>query len=292
LERKAPEVMNIQILVEPIQVKQVVLCFSGWPDAGKLVQHTLTEVRNTFPCEPAAVWDMDGFWHTDSARPKVVIGHGQIQRMDWPSYHFFICTPASAEPFVFAIGPEPTNNWRAFTQGLLGLLKGWGCKEIFLLGSLFDQIFHDEIIISSVVQDTRGFNQAIDLGCKRVDYGGPCAVHSAIMEAAQKMDIRCLAFWAHVPFYLNAPHELLMAHLLRILGDLLDLEFETEHLLDNWKRREREIEELIEQDPELRQALENMKNDDQPQSLLSTSAKVVRLDEFLKRRHQSTFDKE
>jgi proteasome assembly chaperone (PAC2) family protein len=233
--------------------------------------------------ERAATWDLDGFWYTDSSRPQIIVQHGQIQRLDWPSFQFFLDHPTGREPFLIGSGPEPGCHWRTFTDQLLHLLKGWGCEEIYLLGSVSDQIFHDEVVVSGVAQDIRGVNQIHKLGCDLIEYKGPTAIHGAIMDAVSDLEIYCLSLWAHFPFYINGPHELLMANLIKLLGKLLGVEVETLHLEEAWLEHEREIEDLIDQDPELRQMLDSM-NEPSLREAPQRGSKVIRLDEFLKRR--------
>ena len=278
--------MTIETFLEPIRARQALLSFSGWPDAGELIQDTVTELRKTFPFERAAAWDLDGFWHTESSRPQVMIQHGQIQRMDWPAYHFYLGRPATREPFLIGTGPEPGCNWRTFTDQLVHLLKSWSCEEIYLLGSLSDQVFHDEDLISGIAWSTRGLNQLHELGCQQIEYRGPAAIHGAIMEAAEALDIYCLSLWAHYPFYVDGPHEMLTAHLLQLLGKILGMEIETDHLQEAWQKHEKEIEDLIQNDPDLRHMLESMDKEPSMHEPRPRGSKVIRLDEFLKRREE------
>lgn len=79
---------------------------------------------------------------------------------------------------------------------------------------------------------------------------------------------------------------MLTANLLGILGSLLGLEFNTDHLVKRWEKRVQEIEALITQDLELQRVLDNLRK--QKESEPPTSpAKIVRLDEFLKKRNES-----
>jgi len=280
--------MDLEIFQGPIRTRRAILSFTGWPDAGETIQHTLKELERGFPCELVARLDMDGFWHTESSRPQVSIQHGRIQNIEWPSYYFFLSNFSSSEPVLIGTGPEPGFRWRAFTREFLKILTDWGCRQIFLLGSLFDQVFHDEILLSSVVQDPAGFNLVRELGCQRVEYKGPAAIQSSIMEDAHKAGLQCISIWAHIPFYLSGPHQPAMAQCLQILGRLLGLEIDTRPALQGWDEKVREIENLIQQDADLRQILDGLrKNPDsgKPRSVLVPS-KVIRLDEFLRRRQQ------
>jgi hypothetical protein len=278
--------MNIEIFQENLHVRRAVLGFSGWPDAGQTINHTLAHMQENLPCEVAAVWDMEGFWHTGSMRPQVHVIQGHIQELDWPEWRFSVCTPPTSQPVLVGIGPEPECHWRLFTSQLLQMLNKWGCREIFLLGSLLDQVFHDEVTISCVAQDTLGFNRARELGCQMADYMGSAAIHSSIMQAALPMDMHVLSLWARLPFYLEGPHELTMATLMDILGTLLDFQVDTLPLLETWREREKEIESNIHQDQDLHQILESMKKQDRTSKPSSPTSNVVRLDEFLQKKHR------
>lgn len=278
--------MTIETFQEPIQARHALLSFSGWSDVGKLIQRTISELKQAFHMKRVAAWDMEGFWHTESSRPKIMIQHGRIQHMAWPVYNFFLATPVQGEPFLVGTGPEPGCHWRTFCHQLLHLLQDWGCEEVYTLGSLSDQVFHDEVVVSGIALDARGLNHIHELGCQLIEYTGPSAVHGAIMEAARDLDIYTLSLWAHMPFYLKDPHELLLAYLLRLLGKLLGVELRTRHLHEAWKVHEKEIESHIQQDPELRRMLETMENEVSLGAETSErKTKVIRLDEFLKKRH-------
>jgi hypothetical protein len=284
--------MEFQLFREDFRARQAVLGFSGWPDAGKTIQLTLDQMKASLRCEPVAVLDMDGFWHTELTRPRVTVHQGQIQSLDWPAWRFFLCGRPSMEPVLVGMGPEPGCHWRLFSKELIELLKKQGCEEVLLLGSLFDQVLHDEILISCVVQDVLGFNRVHELGCHLVEYTGASAIHAAIMEAAATSNMHCMSFWAHLPFYLDGPHERIVARFLQILGALLNLEFDTTALLESWKRRQREIEDSIQQDPDLLSMLESIKKEDSASRSTSRSSKVVRLDEFLRKRPRPPADEQ
>jgi len=275
---------------DPTGVARAVLHFSGWPDAGKIIEHTLAELQSRMRCEPAGSMDMEGFWLTEAVRPDVHVRHGHIQRLNWPSYIFLLAHPPLGEPFLLGTGPEPSTRWRSFADQVLGRLAQWGCRELFLLGSLHDEIFHDEVLITSVAADARGLNRALELGCQPIEYSGPAAIHSAIMEMAPERSIHCLSIWVHLAFYLDAPSELLMAHLLRTLGGLLGLEWNTEALLARWQEREESINELIQKDDGMRQMLERIDPKGPFEHSGDLSSKVLRLDEFLKKRHEGQSD--
>lgn len=275
---------RIEVFVPTVRTRRAVLGFTGWPDAGRVVEQTFAEIKRLLPTERIAAWNLDGFWHTDSLRPLVSLDHGQIQRLEWPEYDFFLARLPSSENILLGLGPEPTTNWTVFSQELLNLLKIWKCKEVYILGSLYDQVFHDEVFISGLALNSRGINEMKDLGLEQVKYSGPAAVHSTIMEEARNSPLHCVGMWAHYPSYLNGPHELLVASLLQKLASLFAFEGDTETLMENWKQREMQIQNQIEHNPQLREDLHSMARLKAAASAVSQKrGKLLRMDEFLSR---------
>ena len=276
--------MQLKQHVDDIKAGRALVHFSGWPDAGEMIQFTLSELRNMVPLQPLAEWILEDHWHIDSLRPIVHVHHGQVKSLEWPSFRFSWGRCGEAEPFVLGSGPEPSRNWAAFTDDLLTILTRWGCREIVLLGSLYDQIFHDEVILSAVVQDARGYNQLRELGCRPADYVGPSSIHSAVLEAVRDTEVRCISIWTHLPLYLQGPHEMTSARCLQIIGALLGFPLDPVHLRERWERREGEIEELIHGNDELRRAIEVMKNE-RHRRKTGSGTNVLRIDDFMKRKH-------
>jgi hypothetical protein len=284
--------MNLQHYSKNIEARHAVLAFSGWADAGRMAQLSVAELRRSYPSKTAAAWDLDGYWHTEQGRPRVHLQHGRIQRLDWPTIEFTTCRPPEAEPILLGVGPEPTMRWRDFSRELHTFLEQCGCERLILIGSITDQIFHDEVIISAVVQDAASYNLVRELGCEEVEYTGPAAVHSAILTEAERYGIQCVSLWTHFPFYLGSPHELLLARLLRMVCRILDFDFREKRLLDLWKKREREIEDNLRNDNDLSEIVQAMKRGERPNRKVPPAAapKVVRLDDFLKKRQETDPD--
>jgi predicted ATP-grasp superfamily ATP-dependent carboligase len=277
--------MSIDTATDTLHADRAVLSFTGWPDAGEMIRNCVDELLRMLPWRPAATWDLDGFWHSAALRPEVRIEHGQIRRLEWPVYRFFV-TSATPSPLLLGIGPEPTCNWRRFAATLLDQLNRWQCREVVLLGSLYDQVFHDEVVISAVVQNPKAFNGVHALGCRLVQYEGPGAIHAAIMEASPGLGIPCTSLWAHLPFYLKGPSEFLMSHYFQVLGEMLGIALETDHLAAAWEERVQQIERMMKQDDEFRKLLEQLKGaDGRGRAARRPDSKVVRLDDFLRKRN-------
>ncbi len=278
--------MKVLPLVPSIEVEKAVLAFTGWPDAGQLCAHVFEEMDRRLSCLPVALWDLDGFWQTDDMRPQVKIQHGQIQQLEWPEYRFFKPTKVTKKQVILGIGPEPSLSWRRFASDLLKTLKQWGCREVLLLGSLYDEIFYDEVRISGLSHDPEGYNRLQEWQCMFGQYQGPSAIHSALLDAAPHIGMRVLSLWAHLPFYLKEAHELLIHRVLEIIADFFEESWDLSELLAEWKDHEKEIEELLTQDPSLAEQIKALKKESGPHPVPSSPkrADVIRIDKFQKKR--------
>jgi len=278
--------MEMTPLVPNLRAEKAVVSFTGWPDAGGLSSRILEEVNRLEPCLQVAVWDLEGYWHTSELRPHVVIRHGRVQHLEWPEFRTFMPTDGSRLPFFLGVGTEPSLGWRRFSVQLLKTLKEWGCREILLLGSLYDQIFYDEIRISGLAHDPEGYNRLQAWGCQPAEYEGLGAIHASILEAAPHLEIRALNLWAHVPFYLKEPHGLLLHRLMEILGDFLERRWDLTHLETAWRDQEKEIEEMLSQDSSLAEQIKALQKEDAVRPAGDApdgGARVIRLDRFKKK---------
>ena len=281
--------MQIQTLLEPVAVRRVVLFFSGRPDAGKILQHTVAEIRKSCRCEEAAVWDLDGYRNSEGYRPMMSVRHGRVVRVECPTYRFSLCRPPEGEPFLLGEGPEPSLRRQDFGHNLIRYLsETWNCSDILLPGSFYDHVFHDEAILSGMAYDASGLNRLHDLRCRPMDYDGPATIHTDVLREAECRGIPCIGLWTHFPFYINGPHELLMTRLLEGIGEFLETRFDTTAIMDRWGDRVVEIEAVLENDSELRDMVEGFQGGPRTE----TVSKVLNLGDFLKKRRTRSLEDE
>ena len=278
------------------QLRKWLIGFTGWCDAGNVVNNMVEHILSVTEAQKLDEWDLESYWHIESERPYVVIKHGLIRNFAWPAMSFYRLESKGKE-IGLALSAEPSRNWKHFAKELIERIEAYGGKQVIMAGSLYDKIFHDETIISGVVPDPESLNLVLSAGCKLVEYEGPAAVHTAVMEEARRRGIVAISLWIHVPFYLKGPHEKAMAQLLDVLGRISGVFFDTGDLLDRWAVRVKNIEKILEEDEELRSVLEALKEKEKEEkspskalpatsSMTTTPAKpkVIRIDEFIRRR--------
>ncbi len=276
--------------------KSIVIGFYGWCDAGGTIHHMMNYIVSKHIAKKVDKWDIEPYWHTDNERPQVVIKYGLIRKFSWPSIQFFELQNENSSIGV-AFGPEPTHNWKDFSQELISKIKQMGYERLILVGSLYDQIFHDEVVVSGLVGKPDDINLVRSAGCRLVEYEGPSAIHSQIVIEAHKNNLEALSLWIHVPFYLKGPHEGAIVHLLEVINYITGAEFLTSELNRRWNNRLKSLEKLLQNDEELKGILETLRQKDNglsralpsPTTMTSSkpSQKVIRMDEFIKRKQNN-----
>jgi hypothetical protein len=249
-------------MMEPtdtLHIPKMFVVLKGWADAGGMAQAVFDRIREKVPCRTIAHLEMDVSVHGLEHRPQILVHHGVLKDFQWPALEFHRPEDPAYQDVVFAVGWEPAAQWRRFLADFVSLLESWRCRHLLLLGSLYDQIFYDEIRLSGVAVDAAGYNWLRRWGCQLAEYAGPAAIHSAILNEVRAKPITAVNLWAHVPFYLKDAQELLVHRVMEIVGDFAGIPWNLDDLLEGWKNREREIEQILSQDPSLREQIRALK---------------------------------
>ncbi len=273
--------------------RTILLGFFGWCDAGNNVKFLMEHIISKYSVRESCEWNIEKYWHSGIERPKITVKYGIIRKISWPSIRFFYLDSGGNLQGI-AFGPEPTHNWKNFSLELVEKIQSLDFERIILLGSLYDQILHDEAIVSGVVTHPRELNIIRSLGCQLIEYEGPSAIHSQIMLETASHNLETLSLWMHIPFYLKGPHEKVIAKLFDVINILTDANFSTEELLDKWEIKRRELEKLLSNDEELKGVLNSIKQKEQKpfKALPSASSmapdhattKIINIEEFIKRK--------
>lgn len=242
-----------------LRIPKVFVVLKGWADAGGMAEAVFRRIGEKLPCRLIARLDTGVSVHGPEHRPQILVQHGVLKDFQWPALEFHQPEDPAHQDVVFAVGWEPASQWRRFLTDFASLLESWHSTHLLLLGSLYDQIFYDEIRISGVAIDASGYNLLRRWGCQFIEYAGPAAIHSAILNEVRGKPLTAVNLWAHVPFYLKDAHELLVHRVMEIVGDFAGVPWNLDDILADWKNREREIEQIFSQDPSLREQIQALK---------------------------------
>lgn len=278
--------MTLTQLKDGLRIPKLFVVLRGWTDAGGMAQVVFERIRQKLPCRLIARLETDTPTVAPEHRPVVLIQHGVLKDFRWPALEFYQPEDPTHHDVAFALGWEPTARWRRFLTDFVSVLESWRCEHVLLLGSLYDQIFYDEIRISGIAVDAAGYNLLRRWGCQPADYEGPAGFHSAILHELRGKPITAVNLWAHVPFYLKGAHELLVHRVMEIVGDFAGVPWDLKELLTEWENRERKIEQILSQDPSLREQIRALKKEGRhtvPGSVKPSRGEVIDLRTFQKK---------
>lgn len=278
----------IQYLSEPKLNDPVLLAgFGGWGNAGEVATSTIDYLVENLKADELATLESDNFHLFSVNRPLVTIVNGHLKRLNLPRSRFYYWTNPEGTDLILFYGPEPQTCWHQYVEVFMQLCQRFQVKTFITLGGLHDEVLHNEERISAAggsmedVQVLRALGEPVQL----IDYVGPSAIHSLFLAKSKDFDMQSISIWAHAASYLQGTNYKLCAALIKRLNLLLELQVDTTELELSWKLLEEQIENLIARNEQLRQHVEDLRQREQrggftPQT--STTAKVIRLDEFIK----------
>lgn len=251
---------------EPVLVKPyVIIAFQGWANAGEVPSSVMWYMVSNLGATLFAELKPDEFYvyqtvGTENKRPIVNIDNGVIQSYSFITMNFWYHKGGIAgHDAILAAGPEPEHNWDKFTQVILDLAQDYQAEKIVALGGTFDTIPHTVAPrVTGVVSCPELQDELTGHGIDLTSYKGPSSIHTLLMIQAAKRQIPMISLWSHTPHYIQVVDFMgcygLMLKIRELLGLDLDLEVarrDSEYLYS-------QIDEAIEQKPELQEYLRKL----------------------------------
>ncbi|MDY6881311.1 MAG: PAC2 family protein [Desulfatiglans sp.] len=228
--------------------------FDGWGNALGISTAMVSYLIRKMKGRSFAKINPEPFYRYDEHRPVVRIEDGVLKRLTPPGGSFYVVQGGSvaARDLIVLKANEPDLCWSHFVQALAGLCKELGIGSIITIGGMYDNVLHSDRIISSIVSDKEIFAEFTEKGVHPISYEGPGSIHSTLHSEAQKQGLKCISLWCHCPYYLEgSTHFGLLYHLGGLLSSLVGFEIDMGEMGAKWKQLNKQIEGLIENNPEL-----------------------------------------
>ena len=239
----------------------VIVGFRGWGNALEVASGMAAHVVDSLQGRSVGRLDSDACYRYDENRPMVAIESGRLQSVNPPGGNFFSVVTAPGEnDLLVLIADEPSLQWHRFAWELVELAREVGAGRLISLGSMFDHVLHTDRIISAA---TTGDDQTDLLnhhGVLPVNYQGPGAVHTVLLEACRKRGLAGASLWCHCPAYLQGiTHYGIMLPLARLLAAMASFSMETQTLESRWNLLEKQIRELIAENPKIEGVIDEIR---------------------------------
>lgn len=260
--------------------------FDGWGNALDISRGMVDYLIRKLGAKPFARLDPDVFYRFDENRPLVNIEEGLLKSVSPPSCVFY-ATPEEfpGRDLILLKCHEPQLRWFHFVDTTLTLCDQIGAKTVISLGSMYDSVLHTEMVVSAIASNKKTFDGLKKHRVNTVNYQGPSAIHSLLHREGEKRGFECLSLWCHCPYYLQGTtHFGLMSHLGALLSKWGGFDLDTEELDVTWKDLDKQIQGIIDKNPELQSMISDLRKEKLKGSLSGENkdGKVIHLEDFMR----------
>jgi proteasome assembly chaperone (PAC2) family protein len=259
--------------------------FDGWGNALDISRGMIDYMVRKLKAKYFGRINSDLFYRFDEHRPVVHVEGGLLKKVSPPGGTFHVISKDHAgRDIIFFKAQEPNLQWFRFVDAFLSLAQRLGVKTIISLGSMYDNVLHTDMTISALASSKVILDQLGEKKVLSIDYKGPSAIHSTIQSEAQKRGVECISLWCHCPYYLQGTtHYGLLSHLGSLLSSWGNFDLDTTELEATWREISKQIQSIIEKNPELQGMISDLRKAKIKGSWEATKkdGKIIHLEDFL-----------
>ncbi len=235
----------------------MVVGLGGWGNALNVAKGSAAYLVRRTEARRFGALKPDAFYRYDENRPTVTIQNGLMHTLRFGHGGLFAArSPDNRRDLLVLVAEEPHLCWDAFSVQLLDIAGAAGASEFISLGSMYDSVLHTDAVLSAIASDADHLKELDALHIRPVSYHGPTAIHSILHRKARERSLKASSLWTHCPYYLEGTtHPGLVAATVGTLTRLLDLEIDTQDLVDEWEKLKKEIQTAIEANPKLQKLI-------------------------------------
>lgn len=280
--RGALHIESLPTLHDPL----LVAGFEGWGNALNLSKGMAEYLIEKLQATPFAKINPDLFYRFDENRPLVHIQDGILKDIQPPGGTLFatVNTPGKRDLIILR-AHEPHLSWFRFADAILDLCEKTGVKTIIALGSMYDNVLHTDTIISGLASKEGILARLQEEKVMPVNYKGPSAIHSTLLSEALQRGVDCISLWCHCPYYLQGTmHFGLLSQLASLLCTLGEFELDIQELEVTWKEISKQIQGIIEKNPEIQAMINDLRKAKVKGSWDPTKKhdKIIHLEDFMR----------
>jgi predicted ATP-grasp superfamily ATP-dependent carboligase len=279
------ENMDLDYLPE-LKEPLFIVGFEGWGNALDIARGMVEYLIEKTQAKAFGRILPDPFYRFDENRPIVEIQEGLLRKVTPPGGQLYaVARSLAGNDLILLKAPEPNLQWIRFAHSLLTLCERLGVKTIIGLGSMYDNVLHTDMVISAVASSQELLEKLKAHKAISVNYKGPSAIHSMILNEALKRGIECFSLWCHCPYYLQGTtHFGLLSHLGAFLSSWGGFRLDTSDLDRTWKELNKQIQGIIDRSPELQGMINDLRKAKLKGSwdMVRKGDKVIHLEDFFK----------
>jgi proteasome assembly chaperone (PAC2) family protein len=237
----------------------LIIGFEGWPNAAEVSSFALQHLIDSLEAKKFASIPTENFYQISSLRPMAVIKEGRLIELKSPGNHFYYVKNPLSNDLILFYGVEPHLRWNVFADLLLDLAERFHVMQIFTIGGTYDYIPHTyPPMVSALFNHEELREKVIQAGLGLTEYSGPISIHTFILEAAKKRDLKAVSLWGHAPQYLQTKNVKVACSVLKRLIDLTQIEVDLSELENASEYFEQQVNHLVEHDPKLQEIISKL----------------------------------
>jgi proteasome assembly chaperone (PAC2) family protein len=237
----------------------LIIGFEGWPNAGEVSSFALQHLVDSLKAKRFASIPTEDFYQISSLRPMAVIKEGRLIELKSPGNHFYYVKAPLFNDLILFQGVEPHLRWDRFASLLLDLAEKFNVAQIFTIGGTYDYIPHTyPPMVSALFNHEALREKVIEAGLGLTEYSGPISIHTFILEAAKKRDLKAISLWGHAPQYLQTKNVKVVYSVLKRLMDLTRIEVDLSELEKAGDYFDQQVNHLVEEDPKLKEVISKL----------------------------------
>jgi len=237
----------------------LIIGFEGWPNAAEVSSFALQHLIDSLEAKKFASIPTENFYQISSLRPMAVIKEGRLIELKSPGNHFYYVKNSLSNDLILFYGVEPHLRWNVFADLLLDLAERFHVMQIFTIGGTYDYIPHTyPPMVSALFNHEELREKVIQAGLGLTEYSGPISIHTFILEAAKKRDLKAVSLWGHAPQYLQTKNVKVACSVLKRLIDLTQIEVDLSELENASEYFEQQVNHLVEHDPKLQEIISKL----------------------------------
>jgi proteasome assembly chaperone (PAC2) family protein len=265
----------------------LIVGFSGWANAGEVSTASVLYIIDQLKATKFAHIQNDRFHDFHSLRPVVDVERGVIRSLKFISSDFYYWkSEDKLHDLIVFHGTEPQLLWKDFIQCFFQVLQPFHIDRIFSIGGVFDHIPHTiDPPITAVVARGEQMEMMRPHGIAGTQYAGPASVHSFLITESERRGIPSASLWGHAPSYIQAQNPIVIQSVIQKLSLLIDIELNLQSLQEPIQRMQDQIQEAMNEKPELRQFVEQLEKHYKKERPKQTpgDSKVISFEEWLKK---------
>lgn len=235
--------------------------FDGWGNALDTSWGMIDFLIRKLDAKPFGRINPDPFYCFDEKRPSVIINNGILEKVELPDAKFYFAKEENSNRDIIIFkASEPSLKWIKFAETVLSVCEKTSVSKIICIGSMYDNVLHTDTVISAIASSRKTLETLGKKSINHTTYKGPGGIHSTFSHEARKRGFEFINLWCHCPHYLQGTtHFGLLFHLGNIISELGGFPLETDELAVTWNEINRQIQDLINKNPELSGMIDDLK---------------------------------